>query len=140
MNIKRLSLSNNVSDVIANRGGSAATRAVENYKLKKAENQERERASQRNVHSSRQLSVEEATRSTGCKILRVTGLPTTTTANMLVVLFEHFPGFKSATITEASVGAALVEFERPDQAAVASDALQGFRLNPTHNLSLEFAS
>lgn len=59
---------------------------------------------------------------------------------MLVVLFEHFPGFKSATIAEASVGVALVEFERPDQAAVASDALQGFRLNPTHNLSLEFAT
>lgn len=140
MGFKRLSLSNNVSDVIANRDGSVATRAAENYKLKKAENQERERASQRRVHSTRQLSVEEATRSTECKTLRIRGLPTTTTANMLVVLFEHFPGFRSAKIAESSAGVALVEFERPDQAAVASDALQGFKLNPTHSLSLEFAS
>ena len=58
---------------------------------------------------------------------------------MLKLLFEQFAGFKSVTLPTNSVGTALVQFKQADHAAVALNGLQGFKLNPTHTLSLSYS-
>jgi len=72
-------------------------------------------------------------------LLCVRGLPASTTENMLKLLFEQFAGFKSVTLPTNSVGTALVQFKQADHAAVALNGLQGFKLNPTHTLSLSYS-
>lgn len=72
-------------------------------------------------------------------LLCVRGLPASTTETMLKLLFEQFAGFKSVTLQDNSVGTALVQFRLADHAAVALNGLQGFKLNPTHTLSLSYS-
>ena len=74
------------------------------------------------------------------EILFVQGLPEATTAAMLSMLFQQFPGFKEVRMVEAKPGIAFVEFETDTQASVALSGLQGFKINPTHSMTLAFAA
>ena len=74
------------------------------------------------------------------EILFVQGLPGATTAAMLSMLFQQFPGFKEVRMVEAKPGIAFVEFETDTQASVALSGLQGFKINPTHSMTLAFAA
>ena len=74
------------------------------------------------------------------EILFVQGLPGATTAAMLSMLFQQFPGFKEVRMVEAKPGIAFVEFETDAQASVALSGLQGFKINPTHSMTLAFAA
>jgi U2 small nuclear ribonucleoprotein B'' len=67
-------------------------------------------------------------------------LPEATTAAMLSMLFQQFPGFKEVRMVEAKPGIAFVEFETDTQASVALSGLQGFKINPTHSMTLAFAA
>lgn len=62
-----------------------------------------------------------------------------TTAQMLSMLFQQFPGFKEVRMVEAKPGIAFVEFETETQASVALSGLQGFKINPTHSMTLSYA-
>ena len=58
---------------------------------------------------------------------------------MLSMLFQQFPGFKEVRMVEAKPGIALVEFTAETQASVALQGLQGFKINPTHSMTLSYA-
>lgn len=62
-----------------------------------------------------------------------------TTAQMLSMLFQQFPGFKEVRMVEAKPGIAFVEFDSETQASVSLSGLQGFKINPTHSMTLSYA-
>ncbi|CAH9109681.1 unnamed protein product [Cuscuta epithymum] len=63
------------------------------------------------------------------KILFVQNLPHQTTPMMLQMLFLQYPGFKEVRMVEAKPGIAFVEFGDEMQSTVASQALQGFKID-----------
>jgi U2 small nuclear ribonucleoprotein B'' len=58
---------------------------------------------------------------------------------MLILLFQQFPGFQVATLVKETPGLGLIEFDSAKNASAALSGLQGFRLNASHSLVLCFA-
>lgn len=54
-------------------------------------------------------------------------------------IFHRFPGFKEVRLVPGRQGIAFVEFENEDLGAAAKDALEGFKITPTHALKITFA-
>merc|ERR1712142_569870 len=73
------------------------------------------------------------------QILFLTNLPDETTEMMLSMLFTQFPGFKEVRLVPGRHDIAFVEFENELQSAAAKDALQGFKITPTHAMKIAFA-
>lgn len=72
-------------------------------------------------------------------ILFVQNLPHETTSIMLQMLFQQYPGFKEVRMIEAKPGIAFVEFEDEDQASVAMQALEGFKVTPQNPMEISYA-
>ena len=72
-------------------------------------------------------------------ILFLTNLPPETNETMLQVLFVQFPGFKEVRLVPGRFDIAFVEFENEYQSGAAKDALQGFKISPTHAIKITFA-
>lgn len=72
-------------------------------------------------------------------ILFLTNLPEETTEMMLSMLFNQFPGFKEVRLVPGRHDIAFVEFENEGQAGAAKDALQGFKITPSHAMKISFA-
>lgn len=72
-------------------------------------------------------------------ILFLTNLPPETNETMLQVLFVQFPGFKEVRLVPGRYDIAFVEFENEYQSGTAKDALQGFKISPTHAMKITFA-
>lgn len=72
-------------------------------------------------------------------ILFVQNLPHETTSIMLQMLFQQYPGFKEVRMIEAKPGIAFVEFEDEDQATVAMQALEGFKVTPQNPMEISYA-
>lgn len=53
--------------------------------------------------------------------------------------FFRFPGFKEVRLVPNRHDIAFVEFENELQSASAKDALQGFKITPTHAMKISFA-
>ncbi|XP_050300901.1 U1 small nuclear ribonucleoprotein A [Anthonomus grandis grandis] len=73
------------------------------------------------------------------QILFLTNLPDETSEMMLSMLFNQFPGFKEVRLVPNRHDIAFVEFENEMQSASAKDALQGFKITPTHAMKISFA-
>ncbi|XP_066156761.1 U1 small nuclear ribonucleoprotein A [Euwallacea fornicatus] len=73
------------------------------------------------------------------QILFLTNLPEETSEMMLSMLFNQFPGFKEVRLVPNRHDIAFVEFENELQSAGAKDALQGFKITPTHAMKISFA-
>jgi len=73
------------------------------------------------------------------RLLSIQGLPVATTEQMLSLLFKQFPGFLNVRKDSSKLGVALVEFQSTDEASTALSGLQGFRLNSTHTMQIEYA-
>lgn len=73
------------------------------------------------------------------QILFLTNLPEETNEMMLSMLFNQFPGFKEVRLVPGRHDIAFVEFENELQSAAARDALQGFKITPTHAMKISFA-
>uniref|UniRef100_A0A061R1M4 U2 small nuclear ribonucleoprotein B n=1 Tax=Tetraselmis sp. GSL018 TaxID=582737 RepID=A0A061R1M4_9CHLO len=73
------------------------------------------------------------------EILFVQNLPEATNNQMLTMLFQQFPGFKEVRMVDGRPGIAFVEFENDTQSSVAMSGLQGFKITPTHAMSVSFA-
>ena len=58
---------------------------------------------------------------------------------MLSMLFNQFPGFKEVRLVPNRHDIAFVEFENEMQSAAAKDALQGFKITPSHSMKISFA-
>ncbi|KAL0277223.1 UNVERIFIED_CONTAM: hypothetical protein PYX00_004582 [Menopon gallinae] len=73
------------------------------------------------------------------QILFLTNLPDETSEMMLSMLFNQFPGFKEVRLVPNRHDIAFVEFENELQSAAAKDALQGFKITPSHAMKISFA-
>ncbi|GAB2234109.1 hypothetical protein Droror1_Dr00003346 [Drosera rotundifolia] len=72
-------------------------------------------------------------------ILFIQNLPHETTSLMLQALFQQYPGFREVRMIEAKPGIAFVEFEDEEQSSIAMDALQGFKITPSHPMEVTYA-
>jgi len=73
------------------------------------------------------------------QILFLTNLPEETTEVMLQMLFNQFPGFKEVRLVPGRHDIAFVEFDNEMSSATAKDALNGFKITPTHAMKVSFA-
>jgi len=73
------------------------------------------------------------------QILFLTNLPEETNEMMLSMLFQQFQGFKEVRLVPGRSDIAFVEFENENVAGQARDTLQGFKITPTHPMSISFA-
>nr|CAD7426069.1 unnamed protein product [Timema monikensis] len=73
------------------------------------------------------------------QILFLTNLPDETSEMMLSMLFNQFPGFKEVRLVPNRHDIAFVEFENELQSGAAKDALQGFKITPSHAMKISFA-
>ncbi|XP_029449436.1 U2 small nuclear ribonucleoprotein B'' isoform X2 [Rhinatrema bivittatum] len=72
-------------------------------------------------------------------ILFLNNLPEETNEMMLSMLFNQFPGFKEVRLVPGRHDIAFVEFEAEGQAGTARDALQGFKITPSHAMKITYA-
>ncbi|XP_072777127.1 uncharacterized protein [Taeniopygia guttata] len=72
-------------------------------------------------------------------ILFLNNLPEETNEMMLSMLFNQFPGFKEVRLVPGRQDIAFVEFENENQAGAARDALQGFKIRPSHAMKITYA-
>ncbi|XP_016962061.1 U1 small nuclear ribonucleoprotein A [Drosophila biarmipes] len=73
------------------------------------------------------------------QILFLTNLPEETNEMMLSMLFNQFPGFKEVRLVPNRHDIAFVEFTTELQSNAAKEALQGFKITPTHAMKITFA-
>lgn len=73
------------------------------------------------------------------QILFLTNLPEETNEMMLSMLFNQFPGFKEVRLVPNRHDIAFVEFTTELQSSAAKEALQGFKITPTHAMKISFA-
>lgn len=73
------------------------------------------------------------------KTLFAEDLPEATNANMLEVLFRQFPGFVEARMVPGKPGISFIEFESDQQAGIALNGLQGFKITPQNQIKLSYA-
>ncbi|KAK9411113.1 U2 small nuclear ribonucleoprotein B'' [Crotalus adamanteus] len=69
-------------------------------------------------------------------ILFLNNLPEETNEMMLSMLFNQFPGFKEVRLVPGRHDISFVEFENEGQAGAARDALQGFKITPSHAMKI----
>jgi len=72
-------------------------------------------------------------------ILFLRNLPQETQEEMLALLFSRFDGFKEVRLVPNRPDIAFIEFENKDQAGNSRDALQNFKISPTHAMKVSFA-
>lgn len=58
---------------------------------------------------------------------------------MVLSGFSRFMGFKEIRMVPGRHDIAFVEFEHETHAATAKDALEGFKISPTHAMKVTFA-
>ncbi|KAJ3150051.1 hypothetical protein HDU86_006775 [Geranomyces michiganensis] len=73
------------------------------------------------------------------RILFLSNLPTTVSEDALAMLFQEYPGFKELRLVPGKTGIAFVEYDTDIQADTAKGVLNGFKLAPEVELSVEFA-
>ena len=73
------------------------------------------------------------------KTLILSHLPADITQQQVSGLFQQYPGFKEVRRVPGKTDIAFVEYEQAVLAKAARDALNGFKLNSNHSLSVEYA-
>ncbi|CAG2164125.1 unnamed protein product [Oppiella nova] len=138
----RISYAKSDSDVISKMKGTF----VERPKLPRSEEPKKKKKEKRVNPSGGQ----NGTQGTGIphsalaeqppnNILFLTNLPEETNEMMLQMLFNQFPGFKEVRLVPGRHDIAFVEFDNEFQSGAAKDALQGFKVTPTHAIKITFA-
>jgi U2 small nuclear ribonucleoprotein B'' len=73
------------------------------------------------------------------KILFVQNLPEASTAQMLSMLFQQFPGYVEVRLVDGRPGIAFVEYGNDMQASVALQGLQAFKITPQNSMAITYA-
>ncbi|XP_043565299.1 U2 small nuclear ribonucleoprotein B'' isoform X1 [Chiloscyllium punctatum] len=136
------------SDIISKMRGTFADKEKKKEK-KKAKNQEQAAANKKANQVTAQVATSNSNQTTASTnqvpdnppnyILFLTNLPEETNEMMLSMLFNQFPGFKEVRLVPGRHDIAFVEFENEGQAGAARDALQGFRITPSHAMKITYA-
>jgi len=144
----RLAYAKTDSDVIAKLKGTFVERSKDTKKRKKQkENKNKEAPAAKsmampmgqNGGRPAKMEVDDGNDNPPNHILFLQNLPMETTEGMLVMLFNRQPGFKEVRLVPNRRDIAFVEFETDQQADVARDALQNFKISPTHAMKVTFA-
>lgn len=72
-------------------------------------------------------------------ILFLSNLPDETTQLMLSMLFQQIQGYKEARLVNGRHDIAFVEFENADQAKIAKNQLNGYKISPSHPMIITYA-
>ncbi|XP_078424355.1 U2 small nuclear ribonucleoprotein B'' [Cetorhinus maximus] len=136
------------SDIISKMRGTFADKEKKKEK-KKAKTQEQAAANKKAIQGTAQMATSNSNQTTSSAnqvpdnppnyILFLTNLPEETNEMMLSMLFNQFPGFKEVRLVPGRHDIAFVEFENEGQAGAARDALQGFRITPSHAMKITYA-
>ncbi|CAG8567260.1 8535_t:CDS:2 [Acaulospora morrowiae] len=73
------------------------------------------------------------------RILYIQNLPPDVTDEMLSFLFEQYPGFKEVRLVPGKSDIAFVEYESDNQAAIAKEVLNGFKITHDKEMRVTFA-
>jgi len=73
------------------------------------------------------------------QILFLSNLPDETTEMALSMLFQQFDGYKEVRLVPGRHDIAFVEFNTANEATEAKDRLNGFKITPTHAMTITFA-
>ncbi len=137
---KRIQYSKTDSDVIAKIKGTFVERPklprTEEPKKKKEKKKPNPSGPQSQIHGIPHSALAEQPPN---NILFLTNLPEETNEMMLTMLFNQFPGFKEVRLVPGRHDIAFVEFDNEFQSGAAKDALQGFKVTPTHAIKITFA-
>uniref|UniRef100_UPI00398EFAEF U2 small nuclear ribonucleoprotein B'' n=1 Tax=Pristiophorus japonicus TaxID=55135 RepID=UPI00398EFAEF len=137
------------SDLVSKMRGTFADKEKKKEK-KKAKTQEQAAANKKANQGTTQAATANSNQTTSSSnqqvpdnppnyILFLTNLPEETNEMMLSMLFNQFPGFKEVRLVPGRHDIAFVEFENEGQAGAARDALQGFRITPSHAMKITYA-
>ncbi|XP_048404972.1 U2 small nuclear ribonucleoprotein B'' [Stegostoma tigrinum] len=136
------------SDIISKMRGTFADKEKKKEK-KKAKTQEQAAANKKANQGTTQVATSNSNQTSTSTnqvpdnppnyILFLTNLPEETNEMMLSMLFNQFPGFKEVRLVPGRHDIAFVEFENEGQAGAARDALQGFRITPSHAMKITYA-
>ncbi|XP_069759719.1 U2 small nuclear ribonucleoprotein B'' [Narcine bancroftii] len=137
------------SDLVSKMRGTFADKEKKKEK-KKAKTQEQVAANKKANQGTTQTATANSNQTTSSAaqqvpdnppnyILFLTNLPEETNEMMLSMLFNQFPGFKEVRLVPGRHDIAFVEFENEGQAGAARDALQGFRITPSHAMKITYA-
>lgn len=143
----RLAYAKTDSDVIAKLKGTFVERTKDTKKRKKQkENKDREAPPAKSAavpmgqNGGRQaMEVDDGSDNPPNHILFLQNLPMETQKGMLDMLFNRQPGFKEVRLVPNRHDIAFVEFENEQQAGGAREALQNFKISPTHAMKVIFA-
>lgn len=72
-------------------------------------------------------------------VLFIAGIPEDCSVEQLASLFVQFPGYKDTRLAAGQERVAFVEFETEDQATIALQGMQGFRISETSQLIIVYA-
>ncbi|KAG5682370.1 hypothetical protein PVAND_011726 [Polypedilum vanderplanki] len=124
------------SDVIAKAKGTFKERAK---KVKLPKSTEEKKAKKKSVDPAQAAINSSSIEQPPNQILFLTNLPDETNEMMLSMLFNQFPGFKEVRLVPGRHDIAFVEFASEIQSGAAREALNGFKITPTHAMKISFA-
>ncbi|XP_055631827.1 U1 small nuclear ribonucleoprotein A [Toxorhynchites rutilus septentrionalis] len=135
----RINYSKTDSDVIAKIKGTYKERPKKAKAPKPAQSEEKKSKKQKNAESGAATNSSATAEQPPNQILFLTNLPEETNEMMLSMLFNQFPGFKEVRLVPNRHDIAFVEFATELQSGAAREALQGFKITPTHAMKISFA-
>lgn len=135
----RINYSKTDSDVIAKMKGTFKERPKKAKVPKPIQQEDKKSKKQKNAEAGATASNSATAEQPPNQILFLTNLPEETNEMMLSMLFNQFPGFKEVRLVPNRHDIAFVEFATELQSGAAREALQGFKITPTHAMKISFA-
>ncbi|XP_055594066.1 U1 small nuclear ribonucleoprotein A [Uranotaenia lowii] len=135
----RINYSKVDSDIIAKIKGTFKERPKKAKVPKPIHQEEKKSKKQKHAESGAAANNSATAEQPPNQILFLTNLPEETNEMMLSMLFNQFPGFKEVRLVPNRHDIAFVEFASELQSGAAREALQGFKITPTHAMKISFA-
>ncbi|KAH8236220.1 U1 small nuclear ribonucleoprotein A [Drosophila bipectinata] len=135
----RIAYSKSDSDVVAKMKGTFKERPKKIKPPKPAPGTDEKKDKKKKPANAENSNPNTQTEQPPNQILFLTNLPEETNEMMLSMLFNQFPGFKEVRLVPNRHDIAFVEFTTELQSNAAKEALQGFKITPTHAMKITFA-
>ncbi|XP_023162006.1 U1 small nuclear ribonucleoprotein A [Drosophila hydei] len=135
----RIAYSKSDSDIVAKLKGTYKERPKKVKPPKPVPGVEEKKDKKKKQSSAENSNPNTQTEQPPNQILFLTNLPEETNEMMLSMLFNQFPGFKEVRLVPNRHDIAFVEFTTELQSNAAKEALQGFKITPTHAMKITFA-
>ncbi|XP_017484975.1 PREDICTED: U1 small nuclear ribonucleoprotein A [Rhagoletis zephyria] len=135
----RIAYSKTDSDIVAKIKGTFKERPKKVKPPKPVQATEDKKDKKKKASNAENTNPNTQTEQPPNQILFLTNLPEETNEMMLSMLFNQFPGFKEVRLVPNRHDIAFVEFATELQSNAAKEALQGFKITPSHAMKITFA-